>query len=119
MAVSKDVPRLQTGDVYRILDSPTEFTYASVVSGDPINYIEQPTMKRLAVAASDIEHDIDKVPDIKVIHRNAWLDAISGWYLVCRQCGEAFDSIETARDHAPGDCGSWQGFDLLPESEAM
>lgn len=40
-------------------------------------------------------------------------------YLVCRQCGEAFDSMKTALDHLPIGCGSDQGWDLLPESEAM
>lgn len=32
--------------------------------------------------------------------------------LVCRQCSEAFDSIEEAERHEPGACGSWQGFDI-------
>lgn len=40
-------------------------------------------------------------------------------YLVCRQCGEAFDCLATANGHLPGLCGSPQGFDVLPESEAM
>jgi hypothetical protein len=40
-------------------------------------------------------------------------------YLVCRQCGEAFDSMESAAGHEPGRCGSDQGWDLLPESEAF
>jgi hypothetical protein len=40
-------------------------------------------------------------------------------YLVCRQCGEAFDDIKIAFNHKPGDCGSVLGFDILPESEAM
>ena len=40
-------------------------------------------------------------------------------YLVCRQCGEAFDSIDTATSHLPIGCGSDQGWDILPESEAM
>ena len=40
-------------------------------------------------------------------------------YLVCRQCGEAFDEIGTAASHEPGTCGSDQGFDILPESEAL
>lgn len=40
-------------------------------------------------------------------------------YLVCRQCGEAFDSITTAYAHPPRGCGSYQGFDVQPESEAM
>jgi hypothetical protein len=41
-------------------------------------------------------------------------------WLVCRQCGEAFDDLDPAREHvSPVGCGSYQGFDLLPESEAM
>lgn len=40
------------------------------------------------------------------------------WYIVCNQCGEAFDSIIAANGHA-GTCGSDQGFDIQPESEAM
>lgn len=40
------------------------------------------------------------------------------WYIVCNQCGEAFDGIIAANGHA-GSCGSDQGFDILPESEAM
>lgn len=43
-------------------------------------------------------------------------------YLVCRQCGEAFH-LDAARvayeEHTPGSCGSEQGWDLLPESEAL
>jgi hypothetical protein len=39
-------------------------------------------------------------------------------YIVCRQCGEAFDNMGPAWGHA-GTCGSDQGFDLLPESEAF
>lgn len=41
-------------------------------------------------------------------------------YLVCRQCGEAFhpEAIAIAHDHAGG-CGSDQGFDIQPESEAF
>jgi hypothetical protein len=41
------------------------------------------------------------------------------WYLVCRQCGEAFDSMEAATTHEPGQCGSDQGWDLLPEEDAL
>lgn len=41
-------------------------------------------------------------------------------YIVCRQCGEAFDDMTIAYQvHQPGQCGSDQGWDLLPESEAM
>jgi hypothetical protein len=45
-------------------------------------------------------------------------------YLVCRGCGEACDDIGTARDHGVSNpqsktwCGE-DGFDILPESEAM
>ena len=46
-------------------------------------------------------------------------------FLVCKNCGEAFDTIETAHQHGtfiagpdPSWCGE-DGFDLLPESEAM
>ena len=37
------------------------------------------------------------------------------WFIVCRCCGEAFDAIETAKEHEACD----DGFDVLPESEAM
>lgn len=41
-------------------------------------------------------------------------------YLVCRQCGEAFDSMAVAAvEHKPGNCGSEQGWDLVVESEAF
>lgn len=40
------------------------------------------------------------------------------WYIVCNQCGEAFDSIIPASGHA-GTCGSDAGFDIEPESVAM
>jgi hypothetical protein len=41
-------------------------------------------------------------------------------YLVCRQCGEAFDSLDPAHDHQKAaDCGSWQGWDIQPECVAM
>lgn len=40
-------------------------------------------------------------------------------YLVCRQCGEAFDCMATANDHTPGHCGSYRGFEVLTETEAM
>lgn len=41
-------------------------------------------------------------------------------YLVCRQCGEAFDSIVVVAEvHNPCPEGSDQGWDILPESEAM
>lgn len=41
-------------------------------------------------------------------------------YVVCRQCGEAFDDITIAyAEHIPGECGSEQGWDILPESEAF
>lgn len=41
-------------------------------------------------------------------------------FLVCRQCGEAFhpEAIDIAADHV-GTCGSDQGFDIQPESEAF
>lgn len=46
-------------------------------------------------------------------------------YLVCRNCGEAFDDIVNARDHGTADlsgsagwCGD-EGFDIAPESEAF
>lgn len=41
-------------------------------------------------------------------------------YIVCNQCGEAFDSITPAYAHQlQRDCGSPQGFDIMVESEAM
>jgi formylmethanofuran dehydrogenase subunit B len=46
-------------------------------------------------------------------------------YLVCRGCGEACDTITFAHLHGnsdPSGCAGWcgeDGFDLLPESEAM
>ena len=45
-------------------------------------------------------------------------------YLVCKGCGEAFDTIDSAHKHGTSDpnskswCGE-DGFDLLPESEAL
>lgn len=46
-------------------------------------------------------------------------------YLVCRGCGEAFDSLLFARDHGvfipglnPAWCGE-AGFDIVPEEEAL
>lgn len=46
-------------------------------------------------------------------------------YLVCKGCGEAFDSIPGAHEHGvfiagpdPTWCGE-NGFDLVPESEAL
>lgn len=45
-------------------------------------------------------------------------------YLVCRGCGEACDEIKTAQEHGSVDpntkvwCGE-DGFDILPESEAL
>jgi len=45
--------------------------------------------------------------------------------LVCRNCGEAFDSITLAHEHGTADlsgsagwCGD-EGFNILPESEAF
>lgn len=38
-------------------------------------------------------------------------------YLVCDECGEAFDSIKTAADHDEEVHGT--GFTIKPESEAM
>jgi hypothetical protein len=39
--------------------------------------------------------------------------------VVCRQCGEAFDDLTIAYlDHQPGECGSEQGWDIVPEGEA-
>lgn len=46
-------------------------------------------------------------------------------YLVCRGCGEAFDSLIPAHEHGayiPGPDPSWcgeAGFDIVPESEAL
>jgi hypothetical protein len=46
-------------------------------------------------------------------------------YLVCINCGEAFDSITAAHEHGvfiPGPDPSWcgeDGFNILPESEAF
>lgn len=39
-------------------------------------------------------------------------------YLVCQECGEAFDEIATAKAHEPYGyyCSTYE---LLPESEAM
>lgn len=53
-------------------------------------------------------------------------DAPEKLYLVCRGCGEACDSIETANEHFvwlgngpdTGVCAD-EGYDILPESEAM
>jgi hypothetical protein len=39
-------------------------------------------------------------------------------YVVCRQCGEAFDDLTIAHGHA-GTCGSDQGFDVCDENEAF
>lgn len=41
-------------------------------------------------------------------------------YVVCRQCGEAFESnaLDVAHAHA-GTCGSDQGFDVCTEDEAF
>ena len=46
-------------------------------------------------------------------------------YLACIGCGEAFDSIEAAREHGTSDlsgmagwCGE-DGFNIVPESEAF
>lgn len=46
-------------------------------------------------------------------------------YLVCFNCGEAFDSITTAHEHGTADpsgsagwCGD-DGFSIVPESEAF
>jgi hypothetical protein len=46
-------------------------------------------------------------------------------FLVCRGCGEAFDSITPAHEHGvfiagpdPSWCGE-AGFDIVPESEAF
>ena len=46
-------------------------------------------------------------------------------YLVCDNCGEAFDSIITAQEHGHSDlsgsagwCGD-NGFSIMPESEAL
>lgn len=52
------------------------------------------------------------------------VDNTEKMYLVCKNCGEAFDTIETAHEHGTVNpqsqvwCGE-DGFDLLPESEAM
>jgi hypothetical protein len=46
-------------------------------------------------------------------------------YLVCINCGEAFDSITAAHEHGvyiPGPDPSWcgeEGFNIMPESEAL
>lgn len=45
-------------------------------------------------------------------------------YLVCRQCGEAFhlSAIDSAHSHTSEEhpnCGSYRGFDILPECAAM
>lgn len=36
-------------------------------------------------------------------------------YIVCRQCDDAFGNLESALSHV-GSCGSYQGFDIEPES---
>lgn len=41
-------------------------------------------------------------------------------YVVCRQCGEAFDDLLIAyTEHIPGVCGSDAGFDIVTEAEAF
>lgn len=46
-------------------------------------------------------------------------------YLVCKGCGEAFDNMQSAHEHGtfiPGPDPSWcgeDGFDMVPESEAL
>jgi hypothetical protein len=45
-------------------------------------------------------------------------------YLVCKNCGEAFDDMQFALEHGTSDpqSGVWcgeSGFDMMPESEAL
>jgi Fe2+ or Zn2+ uptake regulation protein len=46
-------------------------------------------------------------------------------FLVCRNCGEAFDTITAAHEHGTADlsgCAGWcgdEGFNIVPESEAF
>lgn len=40
-------------------------------------------------------------------------------YLVCQECGEAFDEITTAKAHEPNGQYYCSTYELLPESEAM
>ena len=40
-------------------------------------------------------------------------------YLVCQECGEAFDEITTAKAHEPNGQYYCSTYELLPESEAF
>lgn len=102
--------------IYRVIDNPTTFTYYAVLPDGSVSDMG-PTLKR-ARLVFDL---IDNIPCLP-IQRAAWEALIEQEkvYIVCRQCGEAFDDMTVAYQvHQPGQCGSDQGWDLLPESEAM
>lgn len=112
--------------------------------------LDQAVRRRIILSYDDLEdwgywdaYDADMTPRdaaIEMLYDNGyadWLDLqvlrvrrgalmiTETQFLVCRNCGEAFDSITFAHEHGTADlsgsagwCGD-EGFNIVPESEAF
>lgn len=91
-----------TGTIYRVVESPTACTYAASTDGVTVEWFD--SYKQAARQYGDLP--------LTIVSREEW-DAPT-MYVVCRGCGEAFDDLAIAYAHSGSD-----GWDVLPESEAM
>jgi hypothetical protein len=106
--------------IYRIIDSPTTFTYAAL-RANPEGLVEGLSMKQLSRALVD-----EVTPDwpVVVIERSDWEALIiePKWYLKCEDCGEVFDAIDAAAKHGPDDCPDFNidtTYTIVTEDEAF
>lgn len=97
---------IATGTIYRVVESPTACAYAASADGVTVEWFD--SYKQAARRYGDLP--------LTIVTRKQW-DA-PAMYVVCRGCGEAFDDLAIAYAHGDDGCGS-DGWDVLPESEAM
>lgn len=104
--------------IYRVIDSPTTFNYATVLADGRI--VESASLKR-AIGHAGLAWDSR---DVVIIDRADWDRLINPvkWYLKCEDCGEVFDSVDAAAAHAPDDCPDFNidtTYTLVSEEEAF